>query len=71
MNDDEVLSWLAMMRLARIASTVLTFSAVLAAQQSTPAGSDVAVSAVKSMLAAANSAYDNLTKVTKQATEIC
>ncbi len=35
-----------------------------------PAGSDVAVAAVKSMLAAANSAYDNLTKVTKQATEM-
>src|ERR1700694_893856 len=35
-----------------------------------PAGSDVAVPAVKSMLAAANSAYDNLTKVAKQATEI-
>ena len=35
-----------------------------------PAGSDVAIAAVKSMLAAGNSAYDNLTKVTKQATEI-
>jgi len=35
-----------------------------------PAGSDVAVAAVKSALAAANSAYDSLTKVTKQATEI-
>jgi phasin family protein len=35
-----------------------------------PAGSDVAVAAVKSMLAAANSAYDNMTKVAKQATEI-
>ena len=35
-----------------------------------PAGSDVAVAAVKSMLAAANSAYDNLTKVAKQATEM-
>jgi phasin family protein len=35
-----------------------------------PAGSDVAVAAVKSMLAAANSAYDNFAKVTKQATEI-
>ena len=35
-----------------------------------PAGSDVAVAAVKSMLAAANSAYDNFSKVTKQATEI-
>lgn len=38
--------------------------------KSAPAGSDVAVAAVKSMLAAANSAYDNLTKVAKQATEI-
>ena len=35
-----------------------------------PAGSDVAVAAVKSMLAAANSAYDNMTQVAKQATEI-
>ena len=35
-----------------------------------PAGSDVAVAAVKSMMAAANSAYDNLNKVAKQATEI-
>src|SRR5437879_10264985 len=35
-----------------------------------PAGSDVAVAAVKSMLAAANSAYDNLTKAAKRATEI-
>jgi phasin family protein len=35
-----------------------------------PAGSDVAVAAVKSALAAANTAYDSMTKVTKQATEI-
>lgn len=35
-----------------------------------PAGSDVAVAAVKSMIAAANSAYDNFNKVAKQATEI-
>jgi len=35
-----------------------------------PAGSDVAVAAVKSMLTAGNAAYDNLTKVVKQATEI-
>jgi phasin family protein len=35
-----------------------------------PAGSDVAVAAIKSMLAAGNSAYDNFTKVAKQATEI-
>ena len=35
-----------------------------------PAGSDVAMAAVKSMLAASNTAYDNFTKVTRQATEI-
>src|SRR5713101_4628702 len=35
-----------------------------------PAGSDVAVAAVKSFLAAGNAAYDNLTKVAKQANEI-
>ena len=35
-----------------------------------PAGSDVAVAAVKSALAAANSAYDSMSKMTKQATEI-
>lgn len=35
-----------------------------------PAGSDVAVAAVKSALAAANSAYDSMTKVAKQASEI-
>lgn len=35
-----------------------------------PAGSDVAVAAVKSAMAAANSAYDSFTKVVKQATDI-
>src|SRR4029077_12977040 len=35
-----------------------------------PAGSDVAVAAVKSALASANSGYDSFTKVAKQATEI-
>ena len=35
-----------------------------------PAGSDVAVQAVKSALAAANTAYDSFNKVAKQATEI-
>lgn len=35
-----------------------------------PAGSDVAVAAVKSALAAANSAYDSLSKISKQATEL-
>ena len=36
----------------------------------TPAGSDVAVAAVKSAMAAANSAYDSFTKVVKQATDM-
>jgi len=40
------------------------------AVKNAPAGSDVAVSAVKQMIAAANSAYDNLTKAARQATEI-
>ena len=40
------------------------------AAKNAPAGSDVAVTAVKQMIAAANSAYDNFTKVAKQATEI-
>ena len=35
-----------------------------------PAGSDVAVAAVRSALATANSAYDNFTKIAKQAGEI-
>jgi len=35
-----------------------------------PAGSGVAVAAVKSAMAAANSAYENFTKVVKQATDI-
>jgi phasin family protein len=40
------------------------------AAKNAPAGSDVAVSAVKQMLAAANSAYDNFNRVAKQASEI-
>jgi phasin family protein len=40
------------------------------AAKSAPGGSDVAVSAVKQMIAAANSAYDSFTKAAKQATEI-
>ena len=35
-----------------------------------PAGSDVAIAAVKSALAVANSAYDGVSRVTKQATEL-
>jgi hypothetical protein len=38
--------------------------------KSAPAGSDVAVAAVKSALAAASTAYDSFNKVAKQATEI-
>lgn len=38
--------------------------------KSAPAGSDVAVAAVKSAIAAANSAYDSFNKAAKQAAEI-
>lgn len=55
----------------RIAEWNENFVSILdKATKNAPAGSDVAVAAVKSMLAAANSAYDNLNKVAKQATEI-
>lgn len=40
------------------------------AAKNAPAGSDVAVNAVKQMIAAANSAYDNLTRAAKQATDM-
>jgi len=40
------------------------------ATKNAPAGSDVAVAAMKQMMTAANSAYDNLNKVAKQATEM-
>jgi len=40
------------------------------ASKNAPAGSDVGVAAVKSMLSAANSAYDTFTKAAKQASEI-
>ncbi len=35
-----------------------------------PAGSDVAIAAVKSAIAAANTAYDNMTKAAKQVGEM-
>lgn len=55
----------------RVAEWNESFSSLLdKAVKNAPAGSDVAVAAVKSMIAAANSAYDNMTKVAKQATEI-
>lgn len=40
------------------------------AAKSAPAGSDVAVAAVKSAIAAANSAYDSMTKAAKQVAEM-
>ena len=43
---------------------------IVRGERSLPAGSDVAVAAVKSAMAAANSAYDSFTKVVKQATDM-
>ena len=40
------------------------------AAKSAPAGSDVAVAAVKSAISAANAAYDNLTKINRQVVDI-
>jgi len=45
-------------------------SALDKAAKNAPAGSDVAVAAVKSAIAAANSAYDTMTKAAKQVAEI-
>ncbi len=45
-------------------------SALDKAARSAPAGSDVAVAAMKSAIAAANSAYDSLSKTAKQVAEI-
>ncbi len=48
-----------------------TVSSLLdSAASSAPAGSDVAVAAVKSAIAAANSAFDNMNKAAKQVAEI-
>jgi phasin family protein len=53
---------------AQISKTVnVAFDEVL---KSAPAGSDVAVNAVKSAISAANSAYDNMNKAAKQVSEI-
>ena len=40
------------------------------AVKTAPVGSDLAVNALRSVISAANSAYDSMNKVTKQATEI-
>jgi phasin family protein len=54
----------------RIAETNKTFVTVLdQAVKSAPAGSDVAVAAVKSAMAAANQAYDAFSKATRQVAE--
>lgn len=54
----------------RIAETNKNFVTVLdKAVKSAPAGSDVAVAAVKSAMAAANQAYDAFSKATKQVAE--
>lgn len=45
-------------------------SALDKAAKSAPAGSDVAVAAIKSAIAATNSAYDSLSKTAKQVAEI-
>ncbi len=45
-------------------------SALDKAVKNAPAGSDVAVAAVKSAIASANSVYDNISKATKQVAEI-
>jgi phasin family protein len=45
-------------------------SALEQATKNAPAGSDVAVAAVKSAIAAANSAYNSVSNAVKQATEI-
>ena len=56
---------------AQIADLNKSLAAALdKAAKSAPAGSDVAVAAVKSAIAAANSAYDSVTKAAKQVAEI-
>jgi len=56
---------------AQLANLNKNVAAVLdKAAESAPAGSDVAVAAVKSAIAAANSAYDSMTKAAKQVAEM-
>jgi phasin family protein len=61
-------SELAETRAAEMNKTVVSLMDRLT--KNAPAGSDVAVAAVKSAMAAANSAYDSFTKVVKQATDL-
>jgi phasin family protein len=56
---------------AQMAELNKTITAALEqAAKSAPGGSDVAVAAVKSAIAAANSAYDSMTKAAKQVAEM-
>jgi len=55
-------------QVAEINSNVTT--AFDKAAKNAPAGSDVAIAAARSAMAAANSAYDNMSKAAKQATEM-
>lgn len=56
---------------AQLGEANKNISAVLdKAAKSAPAGSDVAVAAVKSAIAAANSAYDSMNKAAKQVAEL-
>jgi phasin family protein len=56
---------------SRIAEANKTFTGFIdQAAETAPAGSDVAFAAMKSALAAANSAYDSVTKVSKQVAEM-
>jgi phasin family protein len=60
-------------KLAEMQATVMNKTVVALLDTLTknaPAGSDVAVAAVKSAMAAANSAYDSFTQVVKQATNL-
>jgi selenophosphate synthetase-related protein len=66
-TKDEVTK-LAESQAAEMNKTVLVLLDKLS--KNAPAGSDAAVTAVKSAMAAANSAYANFTKVVKQATDV-
>jgi phasin family protein len=67
-QTQEELSKVVESQFAEINRTVT--SALDKAVKNAPAGSDVAVAAVKSAIAAANSAYDSMTKAAKQVAEI-
>jgi phasin family protein len=67
-QTQEELSKVFEVQFAEVSKNVST--ALDKAAKNAPAGSDVAVAAVKSAIAAANSAYDSMTKAAKQVAEI-